>query len=348
MSDIILMDNFSSIAEYVQPLKSSPWAKMRYRLLGGDTIKVGIPAVGVLNLSPSLGNSLHPSSALLTELPAEFTRFGTGFKVQNYVAVANRLGRCGNFAVGELTDSTFRPVLILELLGTSLALRYMEGSDLATLAIAIPRPSAAPGTTFHLDYSFDKVSTVAGQMSNLSVAVNNQTLLSGDYFNNAGERLAIMHIGNISLEPDPSGGFINTIDSDGNPQSALSHYYGITDLWVTRNGRRYGKAVVNRTLATSVVGMESDGNAPIEVINQTIPNIYQGLHGTELDAAFEKLDNEAAAQITTVLQHNVPNRMASASLKFGTTAQFYIEDNLVLARAVDDAAPDAAELRIEP
>lgn len=348
MSDIILMDNFSTLSSPGTSIGYLPWTKLRYRLFGSGGI-IGVADVGGLVIPPTVGNSIHQSNALLTELPQEFTRFGSGFKVMSYITVANRQGRCGNFAVGELVGTTFRPVLILELLGASLVLYYMDGPELATVSVTIPGPTTSGvGTQFHLDYTFNKVSTVAGELSNLTVAVNNQTLLSGNYFNNAGERLAIMHIGNISLEPDPSGGFINTIDSDGNPQSALSHYYGITDLWVTRNGRRYGKAVVNRTLATSVVGMESDGNAPIEVINQTIPNIYQGLHGTELDAAFEKLDNEAAAQITTVLQHNVPNSMASASLKFGATSQFYIEDNLVLTRAVEDAAPDAAELRIEP
>lgn len=343
MTDVIAMDNFSSIAAQGQRIELSPWTRKRYAVFGKNLLATA----GVVNSRNSL-TVVAPeetvfSHGLATRLPNELTRFCTGFLVRNFVPTLRALS--AQFGVGSMgEDGVFKALLLLKLKdATTLEISYKDSTETTRTEVFT---YSAPSGIFNIDYSFDKVSNTPGEMSNVTLFVDNLAVASGDFFNNAGTDLAIMHLGVVPTVSVPNGPYLIEIGPDASPKEYPSGSFSLTDLWVTRNGRRFGRATVSRTPSTGTVGMLANVGDPLFLINQSQPNIDRNLYGKRISAAFTDHTEAVASQLTALVQRN-SDSTAAATLEFGEMNNVEITPELKLVRVTSAGAPDRAELRIE-
>lgn len=347
MSDIIVLDNFSTLGAQGQLLEDSEWTRYRYTVVGkGMLARTGITdSRFALTVPVPAPTTPVPAHALLTKLPEEFTRFTTGFLLRSFLSSTRGSAQ---FAVVSLQDpDVLQTLLLIEVVSrTRIDVHYVDADGLPkTQTGTFPDM----GSSAYIDYAFTKASNAVGHMTNFTLSLNNSPLLSGDFFNNAGTDLGIVHLGFLSTTPNPQGGFFNRLDKNLQTLVPASGTFNITDMYVAQNGRRYGKPVVSRTQATGVVYVTGVGGQDLTVINSTVPSYDRYVYGNRIKAAFTDHVDASASQVTTLIQYNVPGEQHDVTIEYGDTKKLItLTDAVQQIRVAVDGAYKVSDLLMEP
>jgi hypothetical protein len=180
----------------------------------------------------------------------------------------------------------------------------------------------------YLDITVDKVSNTANRMSSLKILFNNRVVLDEpDLFNNVGSNLQFAFAGTFKTDPEPDlQGYLNTTSVDDEIEASLG--YSITNLYVTRNGLRFGKPRITSAplLATSedppLVPNNFDETPVVDILNSG-PQDWTFLYSNKPDPitlTFEAVPNTSPyPQITQITANGQSQGGTTSTAEFGVS-----------------------------
>lgn len=314
MSDVLIIDNFANLeSESNTGTLQQPWAYTRYQRIGRPMVRVQQVEGRLCLYSEAKSVVNSPSWAFSRLIGAVQSDIVIGFRLLGVSATA--FSGTASFALGEvLNDDVFAAVLTLEFTTNAVQLSYKDYNN----EVQVQTIPTTLGLDCYVDMMFSRVALgEPGTMSSFTLFIDNTPVFRGNVFNNAASSLSVALMCTAvpsSVMPD---GIVAVADPETTAPPNLG--YGVTDFFISRNGKRFGKPVVTNIVANSVAtDMVTTGTStPLEIVNQ-LPNNWDYLQGSQLSASYDVPTGGGVAQFSALFQGNSVAEAASIRVSSGS------------------------------
>lgn len=315
MSDVLIIDNFANFeSERATGTLQQSWAYTRYQHLGNPQVRVQQVGGRVCLYSDAKSTVGAPSWAFSRVVGAVQSDIVVGFRALGVSATT--FNETASFALGEISNGVFAAVLTLEFTVDAVQLSYKDSSNEAQTH-TIP---ATISDNCYIDMMFSREALgEPGTMSSFTLFVENSPVFRGNVFNNAASSLSVALMCTAVRTSGLPEGIVATVD----PEVAVAPNlgYGITDFFISRNGKRFGKPVITSVPANSVATDMNTvaGTTPIDVVNRS-PDNWDYLQGSQLSASYDVPTGGGVAQFSAVFQSNSVADISSILLSSGSVS----------------------------
>lgn len=296
MTDILAIDNFSKLAGLPN---NTTWLKATYPTFNTftgtsyaqQTVVEGKTQLNLVGRTNSLANW-----SISVALPAEPSSYTLGLRILGTPGPSQGSASMGVVANPTATEHDI--VLAIELTPTGANLHYKDADGPKVQQVDFPYTD----NDTYIDWTFHKISETVNEMSRFTLTVNNFPAFTGDIFNNAGTDLALVFAGVLSTEPDSSEGYLRHHTVEDLAPTNLG--YSITDMYVSKNGKRFGMPEVNSANISSVTGNLTSSNPDLTVpeVLEAGPQDWDFAQGYgPATATYEAVEGEVT-QVRTILQ----------------------------------------------
>ncbi len=264
---VLAIDNFAKLDTVrIGPMQLG-WLKARYHMFGQFTANsyARIAEVGDRTVMRMEGRSTSQANWNFSlPIPNVNSTYVLGMRLLDLPSASPGSASFG--IIANANGDQYDLVLGFGISTAGLTIHYATADGPQTETITDPI-SANP----YIDISFEKRSTDPNDMSRLIVMVDNFPYYIGDLFNNVGSNLSIA-FGALPTEPNAaSPGYVRTTQLADQAPTALN--YGLTDMYLSDQGLRFGNPVVShadiQSLDTTLV---PNVEQPIEEVLNQIPD----------------------------------------------------------------------------
>lgn len=338
MSNILTIDNFSRIEGLPN---DTSWLKTNYNIFGKFTNNSFANSTN--GSTPSLylsGRSIQVANWNINyPLPNEYTKYTLGFRILDIPKASQGTASLG--IIANVTNESYDVVLAIELTPTGANVHYKdeEGAKVQTISFTY-----AVGT--YIDWTIDKISNLTNDLSRFTLIVDNFPVFSSKIFNNVGINLSLAIGGVIPVTPNEEDGYLTSVTLQDLVPTNLD--YGITDLYISKNGVRFGKPEVTSTQVTTTEGdfVPNVPNITAAEVLQQGPSNWTFITGTgKLTSNYEQAPAEHT-QVRAMVQTQA-DELIEATLTLGTKeVQAVVTSKPTTVSVVTEGAVDTASLEV--